>query len=172
MDTLVTVYHCTNTISVAVHVCAGAPEDYISQTSGDVYNCLARFKRLNKKSEMLVISVRPSGPVYWSVNQESKSQDYVSALTELFLKDEKLLVDVIKVVHTDFKVRCYLPYFDLEVSPEVKALSMSLLFALSGKIDVNKMKSLIWEAIEIDKIKAETEKEEETEKTKSEKEKV
>src|SRR5438552_3407753 len=110
MDTLITVFHCANNISVAIHICAGAPEGYISQASGDVYNCLARFERLNKDSEMLVISIMSEGATYWSINQKSECQAYATALTILFEEEEKLQADIVRVVHSNYNIKYYLPY--------------------------------------------------------------
>lgn len=143
MNTLVAIFYCEDNIVVGLHTCLEAPLDYIYQVSVDAYNYLARHNKINKDSEMLVITMTHDCPVFCSINQKVNASKYITSLTTFLSSDKKM--DIVKAVHNDFKIKHYLPYSDIEIDEGIKQSAGDLIKVIKdGTFEIRQIKSLVW----------------------------
>jgi hypothetical protein len=150
MDTVISMVYVEN-IAFGFHLCRGASEEYICQTAGDAYNCLARQSRINDKTKMIIVTMNDYTYKVIMINGDdiplSSNCDLIRKKIE---EDPPKKMDVVKVLHSNYKIEHYSPYIDVALDPQI---SIYFKMICDNLIDSNKqplyqLKSLIWKKID------------------------
>ena len=158
METFISIIHLKSDLVFGFHACPNptTSEEYIWQTAGDAYACLARNNRINSKTKMIVITVTQKGPKIVVINDD---QSLLNSNIEDFLKeylnknDQPKKMDSIKVIHSNYKIDHYSPYIDVDCPSEIFCNFKEVLTAVAQLpvMQVYQLKSVIWEKIQHEK---------------------
>ena len=150
MDTIITIVYFEKNIVFGFHVCPNAPEEYIWQTAGDAYNCLARNDRINSKTKMIVIAITEKGPKVVVINDDQSilKKNINDFLEYHNVNGQPKKIDSIKVLHSKYKIEKYLPYIDVDCTGEIFFYFKEILSILRQEnYQTYQLKSIIWEKI-------------------------
>lgn len=146
--TTVIIFHINEFYSIGFHN-AIASELYFEQSSGDIYSCMVRNKKITNKSAILdilaiglttdVIHVVPNGDYIDKWKSNLSIDDFINSK-----------IDKVDVIHEKHKIKHYIPYKQLILDNDIitEYYDQYKLFISKKQINnVYNVKCLIWKLI-------------------------